>query len=155
MVLKDNGLYYCYYTGHTDKDGMVPENGQQVKKEFKSATFCRASADLKHWSEPVMVSAGGAAAGKSDWHGGDSESPFVVKKDGLYYLFRNQLYGNPSLNTQYVSANPLDFGVGHDDFSLSTLPVAAPEIIFYKGNYYIAALNPGLDGIRVAKLQWK
>lgn len=155
MILRDHGLYYCYYMGHTNEDGTVTENGQKVKKPFKSAVFCRTSADLKHWSEPVMVSAGGEAGGKSPWFGGDAECPFVLKKDGRYYLFRNQVYGEQNLNTQYVSANPLDFGAGHDDFNIGTLPVAAPEIVFYEDEYYIVALNPGLDGIRMAKLQWK
>ncbi len=42
-----------------------------------------------------------------------------------------------------------------DRYFLCTLPVAAPEIISYKGQYYIAALNQGvLDGIRIAKLKW-
>lgn len=154
MVLRDNGLYYCYYTGHTDEKGMVMENEQNVKKRYKCAVFCRTSADLKHWSEPIIVSAGGKAEGKT-WFGGDAECPFVVKKDGCYYLFRTQIYGKNNLTTQYASANPLNFGVGHDDFTIGTLPVAAPEIVYYKGQYYIVALNLGLDGIRAAKLQWK
>lgn len=155
MVLRDNGLYYCYYMGNTDKNGTIVENGQTVKKPFTSAIFCRTSADLKHWSEPVMISAGGEAAKKSNWYGGDAECPFVVKKDGYYYLFRNQLYGKKNLNTQYASANPLDFGVGQDDFNIGTLAVAAPEIVYYEGAYYIAALNTGLDGIRIARLGWQ
>jgi hypothetical protein len=32
--------------------------------------------------------------------------------------------------------------------------VAAPEIIFTRGEYYIAALLPSLKGIRIAKLKW-
>ena len=155
MILKDNGLYYCYYTGHTGPDTMIVENGQKVKEIYKSAIFCRTSADLSHWSEPIMVSAGGDAAGKSQWYGGDSECPFVIKKGIYYYLFRNQVYGTNSLNTQYASPNPLDFGVGNDDFNIGTLPVAAPEIVYFRGDYYIFALNPGLDGIRAAKLKWE
>ena len=154
MVYREDGLYYCYYMGHTDQDGMVPENGQMVKKKYKSAIFCRTSADMRHWSEPVMVSAGGEAAEMDNWFGGDAECPFVLKKDGFYYLFRNQRYGENNLNTQYASLNPLDFGVGHDVFRISTLPVAAPEIVYHDGQYYIFALNTGLDGIRMAKLKW-
>jgi hypothetical protein len=154
MIYREDGLYYCYYMGHTDPDGMIPGNGQMVKKIFKSAIFCRTSADLKHWSEPVMVSAGGEAGNKGRWHGGNAECPFVLKKGDYYYLFRNQEYGENNLNTQYASLNPFDFGVGHDFFRISTLPVAAPEIVYHKGEYYIFALNPGLDGIRMAKLKW-
>lgn len=37
---------------------------------------------------------------------------------------------------------------------MATLPVAAPEIIHQDGNYWIAALNPDLDGIRVTTLEF-
>jgi len=154
MVLREHGLYYCYYMGHTNQEGYIPVDGQQVRQPYKSAIFCRTSADMEHWSEPILVSAGGRAARQSNWHGGDAECPFILKKDGYYYLFRNQLYGENNLNTLYASRNPLDFGVGHDDFRLDTLPVAAPEIILHEGQYYIAALKPGLNGIRIAKLNW-
>lgn len=142
MVMKHCGLYYCYYMGH-EKDAQYP-----------SATFCRTSPDLREWSEPVIVSAGGTAATQSDWYGGDAECPFVVNRDGLFYFFRNQLYRGGALNTQYASRNPLNFGVGHDRFRIGTLPVAAPEIIEHEGRWYIAALNPELDGIRIAPLRW-
>jgi hypothetical protein len=143
MVLKVGPLFYCYYMGH------------QRGAKYESAVFCRTSPDLREWSEPVIVSAGGQAATQSNWYGGDAECPFVVHRDGLFYLFRNQLYGVPSLNTQYASPDPLNFGVGHDRFRAGTLPVAAPEVFQHQGQWYIAALNPGLDGIRIARLRWQ
>ena len=142
MVLILDGLYYCYYMGH------------KKNAEYDSAIFCRASHDLRYWSEPVMVSAGGSVADKSNWYGGDAECPFVVHKDGVFYLFRNQLYGRNNLNTQYASPNPLCFGVGDDRFTIGQLAVAAPEIIHYEGQWYIAALKPSLKGIRIARLKW-
>lgn len=142
MILKVGGLFYCYYMGH--KKGA----------EYQSAIFCRTSEDLKSWSEAMLVSAGGTPAQHTNWYGGDAECPFVVAKDGLFYLFRNQLYGLNNLNTQYVSRNPLNFGVGHDDYCLGTLPVAAPEILLHERRWYIAALKPGLNGIRIARLRW-
>lgn len=142
MMLKVGNLFYCYYMGH-DKEA-----------QYDSAIFCRTSPDLEEWSEPVMVSAGGTPDTQCNWYGGDAECPFVVHKDGLFYLFRNQLYGVPSLNTQYASSNPLNFGVGHDRFLIGTLELAAPEIVHFDGRWYIAALNPGLDGIRIAPLEW-
>ena len=142
MVLKVGDLFYCYYMG------------SQKDAQYESAIFCRTSPDLRQWSEPVTVSAGGVAATQSNWYGGDAECPFVVHKDGQFYLFRNQLYGTPSLNTQYASPDPLNFGVGNDRCRIGTLPVAAPEIIHHDGQWYMAALNPGLDGIRIARLAW-
>ncbi len=143
MVTKINDLYYCYYTGH--KQGA----------EHQSAIFCRTSHDLEHWSEPMMVSAGGAPATLGAWFGADAECPFVVQRAGVFYLFRNQFYGQGSLNTQYASTDPLNFGVGSDRYRIGTLPVAAPEIVRTDREWFIAALNPGLDGIRLARLDWR
>lgn len=144
MVLKIGGLYYCYYTGHRAKTATAP----------LAAAFCRTSHDLRHWSEPVIVSAGGAARARCDWHGGDAECPFVVERDGWFYFFRNQVYVRQPMNTQYASPNPLSFGVDDDRYEIGTLPVAAPEIIRHEGQDYIAALLPNLKGIRLARLKW-
>jgi len=143
MVLKIDGVYHCYYTGHC-------ENATP-----RAAVFCRTSTDKLAWSEPVMVSAGGSAALQTDWYGGDCECPFVVARDGEYCLFRNQRYGADSLNTQYVSPDPLDFGVDDDRCLVGTLPVAAPEIIQHNGRQYIASLIPSLKGIHIAELDWE
>jgi hypothetical protein len=85
---------------------------------------------------------------------GDCECPFVVERNGRFCLFRNQLYGTNNLNTQYVSADPLNFGVNDDSKCVGTLAVAAPEIIHFEGKYYVAALLPSLKGIRIARLKW-
>ena len=144
MVLEYAGRYYCYYTGHLTKDS---------QEKHKCAVFCRTSTDIMNWSEPIKVSAGGSPEG-STWFGGDCECPFVEKIDGRFYLFRNQRYGKDHLNTQYCSSDPLDFGVDDDGKIIGELPVAAPEIIKYKGEYFIAALMPDLKGIRIARLKW-
>jgi hypothetical protein len=147
MALKSNGLFFCYYTGHTSD----PPAGQD-----SCAVFCRISTDLHQWSEPAIVCSGGSPADGIAWYGADSECPFVVNYNQSFYLFRNQLYGVGGLNTQYVSDNPLLFGVGNDDSRLiRQMNVSAPEIIEYKGEYYMAALKPDLNGVRIAKLKWK
>jgi hypothetical protein len=155
MVIKENGIYYCYYTGHTFADGSIEYHGQSVVQPYQAAIFCRTSDDKLHWSEPMMVSAGGAPENLDRWYGGDAECPFVVKKGNYYYLFRNIKYGRENLNYQYASKNPLNFGVGIDDYQAGTLPVAAPEIIYHDGQYYLAALNLDLDGIRISSLNWE
>jgi hypothetical protein len=142
MVLRIGSLFHCYYMGH------------RQGAPYQSAIFARTSHDLRHWSEPMMVAAGGVAALQTPWFGGDAECPFVIERDGAFYLFRNQVYGPLALNTQYASPNPLCFGVGDDRYRVATLPVAAPEIVTHEGQDYIAALNPGLDGIRLARLRW-
>jgi hypothetical protein len=145
MVLHSNDQYYCYYVAHK------PSNDTS---RLKAAIFCRTSDNLLHWGEERMVSAGGRVADLDYWYGGDSECPFVVQLGGKYVLFRNQRYIGKQINTQYCSSDPLNFGVDNDEYEISQLPVAAPEIIYYNKQYYIAALNPGLDGIRIAKLKF-
>ncbi len=139
MVLVIDEKYYCYYTGHlTDKN--------------VGADFCRTSQDLRKWSEPIMVASGGRAGGTKY----SAECPHVVyrRDTGLYYLFRTQRYGKNNVSSIYASPDPLNFGVNDDRFYIGTLPVAAPEMVKYKGQYYIAALLPSLKGIRLAKLKW-
>lgn len=145
MVLKVDDLFYCYYTGHTSN----PPVG-----EDSCAVFCRTTTDLFNWGDPVIVCSGGSPA-QGVWYGADSESPFVVHKNGLFYLFRNQLYGMSALNSQYVSDNPLYFGIRDDSRMIGQMNVAAPEIVEHDGEYFIVALKPNLDGIRMAKLTWK
>ncbi|PYK96918.1 MAG: hypothetical protein DME19_18110 [Verrucomicrobia bacterium] len=46
-------------------------------------------------------------------------------------------------------------GVSDDDRHLvAALPIAAPEIVRHDGRWYVAALRPGLKGIRVSRLEW-
>lgn len=139
MVLIAGRKYYCYYTGHLADQNL-------------GADFCRTSQDLLNWSKPVKVAAGGRAGGTKY----SAECPHVVyrKNTGLYYLFRTQRYGKNNISSIYASPDPLNFGVNDDRFFIGTLPVAAPEIVVHKGQYYIVALLPSLKGIRIARLKW-
>lgn len=146
MTVKIGDTYYCYYTGHL-------KNNDPAK--LKSAVFCRTSKDLYQWSGAQTVSGGGSVAELDGWGGGDSECPFVVTIEDTYVLFRNQIYGQDNLNTQYCSDDPVNFGVDDDQYMVGQLTVAAPEIIQIGKHHYIAALTPDLDGIRIAKLKFR
>src|SRR4051812_2145364 len=65
--------------------------------------------------------------------------------------------GSPEpLTRVYRSADPLAFGIDEDDrYLVAELPLAAPEIIHHDSQDYLAALRPGLDGIRVTRLLWR
>lgn len=146
MTLKIGDTYHCYYVGHLNNDDPA---------KIKAAIFCRTSQNLLDWSEPTLVSGGGCVAELDGWGGGDAECPFVVPMGDKYVLFRNQVYAPDNLNTQYCSPNPMDFGVDSDRYMVGQLKVAAPEIIKAGNLYYIAALMPGIDGIRIARLNFK
>jgi len=145
MVLKVDNLWHCYYTAHPDQIGAV---------------YARTSPNLYDWSNSVKVAFGGQAGNDKFWY---AECPFVIAHPaGNYFHFRTQAYGkgvtNAGNNVQqtsvYRSPDPLYFGIEDDQYFVGTLPVAAPEIFEYKGQWYIAALMPDLDGIRLAKLSW-
>ena len=144
MVLQIDTTWYCYYTAHPNNIGAV---------------YVRTSDDLISWSSSIMVAFGGQAGNDKFWY---AECPFVVNYDNYYYHFRTQSYGqglkNKGKNIQktsvYRSNDPTNFGIEDDRFFLRTLPISAPEIIENQGVWYIAALTPDLDGIRIARLKW-
>ena len=150
MLLPHAGKWFAYYTAYPNRQGMV---------------YVRTTRDFKIWSQSTVAAFGGqAGTGPSS-----AECPHVVKLGpNNFYLLRTQTYGpyNPNKSgfrkrdapktSVYYSNDPTMFGINQDDrYFICTLPVAAPEIIYYKRQYYIAALNQGaLDGIRIAKLKW-
>jgi hypothetical protein len=138
MVIRIGDVWHCYYTMH-------PQN--------KGADYCRTSINLQDWSEPRTVAQGGQA-GSGPY---SAECPFVVELNpGRFYLFRTQHYGKDASTRVYFSADPFDFGLDNDkEHFVCTLPVAAPEIIHYKGEWFIAALLPNLKGIQLSHLIWE
>ena len=140
MTIKVDGTYYTYYTAHDEEEGF---------------DFLRTSTDLEDWSAPQTVAFGGTASGTGSY---SAECPFVYHhaESGDYFLFRTQSYGTHAQTSVYRSSSPTDFGVGEeaDEHFVGHLPVAAPEIFDYQGKTYIAALNPGLDGIRIAEFDF-
>jgi hypothetical protein len=137
MVRKIGDTYYLYYTAQPDKQGAI---------------YARTSKDLVHWSASTKIAYGGSAGTGI----GSAECPWVYfdKNTGYYYLFRNQSYGQNAQFSVYRSRNPLDFGRNDDRYLVETMPYAAPEIIEFQGQTYIAVLLPNLKGIQVAKLKW-
>ncbi len=136
MVICHEGQYLCYYTSHPEKVGRV---------------CCRTSRDLKTWSEPTLVRIGGAAGDKLWSH----ECPHVVQQGEWFYLFTTQRYLGTPRTSVFRSRDPFNFGLHDDRPRVTQLPVAAPEIVQHEGHWYIAALKPRLDGIRMARLQWR
>ena len=136
MLIKVGPQWYCYYSAQ-------PEEGHGV--------WVRSTTDLVHFSESKRVMAGGQAG--DNWY--NFECPHVVHYKGYFYLFHTQNYATGKQQTSvYRSADPTYFGIDDDSNFVCHLPVAAPEIIFHEGAYYLAALTNELDGIRIARLNW-
>jgi len=136
MALRVGDLWHCYYTAYPNRRGAV---------------FARTSTDLRHWGEAHIVNSGGKA-GDGPF---SAECPHVVAREGFFYLFRTERYGRDNLTHVYRSTDPLYFGRDEDAaYWITSLPIAAPEIVSHAGQDYLAALNPELNGIRIARLQW-
>jgi len=145
MIIQHGDLWYCYYTAHPGNDGAI---------------YARTSDDFFSWSSSKIVSYGGNPGKGKLWY---AECPHVVENpESNYFLFRTHSYGNyqsgqlisPPKTNIYRSSDPLDFGIDNDRYLITQLPVAAPEIIHFEGQWYIAALMPDLQGIRIARLKW-
>ncbi len=136
MMLKVGDLWHGYYTAYPNDQGAV---------------YVRTTRDFRTWSPSTVVAFGGiTGTGRYT-----AECPHVVERFGSYYLFRTQRYGQNNITSIYRSDDPKMFGINQDDRYLVTrLPVAAPEVVRVDGQDYIVALNLGLDGLRVARLDW-
>lgn len=143
MILKVGDRYHCYYTAHSMRS---------PAKNHRGVNYCRVSTDLQNWG-PSRIVAEGSAYREGPYC---AECPHVVylPESKHYYLFNTQRYGRRQHATVFRSADPLHFGINDNRLEVTTLPVAAPEIILHDGRYYIASLMPSLKGIQVARLKW-
>ncbi len=139
MVLQVGDLYHCYYSGHD----------RGLRRPCK--IYCRTSGDLVNWSGYREVAWGGHASATGFWSAG---CPFVVYLDGYYYLFRTSEYDRPARTHVYRSEDPFDFGLGNDSRWITTLRVAAPEIVQAGGQSYISTVEDLKGGVQLARLRW-
>lgn len=136
-ILYDNGKYYFYYTRTYNE------------VDLRSCVAVRTSPDMFHWSGPKIVH---TQPFKCNW-GGDAESPFVVKKDGLFYLFVCRAMTKYNQTHVYWSKDPINFP--KENF-VCELPTHASEVIKVSDNEWYLS-NTGWDkkGIFIAKMEWK
>jgi len=137
MVMKEEDLFYSYSTVST-----VARDGWRY-----GFIILRTSEDLKKWSDYTIVCSGGMAGNGPV----SAESPFVIKLDGYYYLFRaSSISGKTYV---YRSDTPYQFCVNDDSKLIEILSIKAPEIIKVEKSYYISDLAD-FKGIKLARLHW-
>ncbi len=145
VALKDGDTYYCYYA----VSGV--SKGKWGEEPYVAGGFaCQTSTDLKAWTDPVIVSTGGVAGSTQIC----AECPHVIKRHGMYYLFRS---GTDSKTYVYCSDNPLDFGVNDDRYYTGLRwEMDGVEIFHHEGQDYIACFGQanGKRSYRIAKLKW-
>lgn len=150
FVTRIGDLWHMYYTGHTDGD----RRNEKI--------LLRTSPDLLHWS---------------DWQTAHfvapeylqrvtCESPLVVEKEGLWYLFRSGGFSPAGADGQgsvavFASQNPRDFGITGHDWKEKLVGVCnfhAPEIVTdLDGQEYISKIfDPERgNGIYLERLEWE
>ena len=135
MILKLGNEWIMYYTANSE-----PTGGNHI-------VACRTSTDLINWGERKTVFTD-PKIGKG---GGPTESPFVVQRDDLYYLFIGPRGGYVGTDV-FVSKDPfhwdLENKVGHIDSH------AAEVIRDRDGKWYVSHCGWGKGGVYLAPLYW-
>jgi len=136
-ILKYKKRYYYYYTRTYNEI------------DHRSVVAVRTGPDLFHWSGPKIVHVQPYTV---NW-GGDAESPFVILRKGIFYLFICRAMTAYNQTDVYWSTSPDNFP---RENLVCSLPVHATEIIYdKKEGWYIS--NTGWDkkGLFLAPLVWK
>ncbi|MCX5409212.1 family 43 glycosylhydrolase [Streptomyces sp. NBC_00335] len=134
MVLRAGGEWVMYYTELSSPGG-------------RHLVAHRRSADLVHWSEPGVAFADATTATTVSV----TESPYVVERDGWYYLFIGPRGGYEGTDV-LASRDPFHFDLagyaGH-------VAGHAVEVITDGEAWYAGAAGWFRHGLHVAPLQWR
>ncbi|MBQ8341974.1 MAG: hypothetical protein IJY22_06355 [Clostridia bacterium] len=147
----DDGTYLMYVCGVYQKRGAIS---------------CFSSEDLLAWRfEGYALTSGEQAPLHPAW--GAMESPFVVKKDGEYYLFitytdcSDKTYNDTLI---FCSRDPLHFGEyngeGEGAKPITKIYAHAPEVLEVDGKWYITTCGwrrkptPHTGAVSIAPLEW-
>ena len=132
----------------------------------RGAVSCFSSSDLINWNfEGYALSSGEKAPLTPAW--GAFESPFVVKKDGLYYLFityTDCAADNYNDTLVFCSEDPKHFGEYNGGcggaMPITKLYAHAAEVLEENGEFYITACGwnkrtiPIKGAVAIARLEW-
>jgi hypothetical protein len=142
IIKLEDGTYLQYFTGESRE----PE-------KYGEVINLSASMDMVNWKmiEPAY------STRVSEMDFGIFESPFVYKKDDLYYMFVCFAHQRYYQTFVVVSDEPYHF---KDENIVTTLFTHAPEIIEIEGETYISSCgieDPQLmnfTGLWIARLSW-
>lgn len=139
VILQDGNMYYCYYTAARKN----PETGQP-----ENCLGISSSADLLSWKDEGFIRVENSLTTPP-------ESPFVLKRNNLYYLF----YTSYKYGTVYLtSKNPVK---GWTELPVEKMVlmsgISASEIYEYNGKWYMSYISHqknGLHFFEIRELTW-
>ncbi|MCC3769052.1 family 43 glycosylhydrolase [Streptomyces sp. UNOC14_S4] len=134
MVVRIAGQWVMYYTELSGQDG-------------RHVVAFRRSDDLLHWSEPGIAFTDASTATTLSV----TESPFVVERDGWYYLFigpRNGYDGTDVLASRNPFFFELDGYAGH-------VPGHAVEVVTDGQEWHASAAGWFRQGLYLTPLRWR
>jgi hypothetical protein len=134
MVLRVGDAWLMYFTATSS-----PQGGHHVVKAARSE-------DLVSWT-PLGEVYRDPATGS--W-GGPTESPFVVQRDGRWFLFvcTNRDYVETAV---YESDTPTRWS---PDSRVATFPAHAAEVVSRDGEWFVSHCGWGQGGVYLAQLEW-
>jgi hypothetical protein len=92
-------------------------------------------------------------------HHSELRAQVIEAEPGHFYLFRPSADAKAEETCIYHSTDPHDFGVKDKNAEalhfVTRLPVATREIVKHDGQWFIAAQRPGIEGMQVARLEWR
>lgn len=139
-VLRIGDTWHMYYAGYYD-----------FERSDEGAGFVvRTSKNLIDWSDWRLVHRD-PSYGAGRW---DTECPFVIEKEGYFYLFRTADYYRGETFV-FRSKNPFDFGIGDaaDNF-VCRIACAAPELYEFDGQEYLSSSHSPHVGELMCRLRW-
>lgn len=137
FIAEWGGRFYCYYTRTFHE------------ADQRSCIFVRESPDLLHWSGPKLVH---AQPDNSRW-AGDAESPMVVRRGDLYYLFICLALTRYELTRVYWSHDPTHFPIEN---VVTDLPAHAAEVVdLGRDRWLISNTGWYRQGLYTAQLVWQ
>jgi predicted GH43/DUF377 family glycosyl hydrolase len=135
MVLRHEDQWIMYYTANSE-----PAGGNHVVAAVTSQ-------DLVHWKNKRVV----FVHPKRGTYGGPTESPFVVRRNGSFYLFvcTNEPYNDSAV---YESDNPWNWSF---EGQVGQAPSHASEVIQTpSGEWFLSRAGWGEGGLYLAPLEW-
>ncbi|MRH89124.1 family 43 glycosylhydrolase [Nocardia sp. SYP-A9097] len=134
MVLRIDGEWVMYYCATS-----TPEGGNHV-------VAYRTSPDLLHWSERRIAYTDPSTGTEA----GNTESPFVVREAGHWYLF---IGPRPDYTRTEIFRSDNPFHFRHTDCA-GRVAAHAAEVVWDAGQYWITRAGWGQRGVWLAPLRF-